>query len=248
MIDIAIEAAKAGGKLALKYFENTLKVQYKKDLSPVTQADVSVEKLIRNILSSKFPDHGFIGEELPAKNPNNKFVWIVDPIDGTRDYIRKIPNWSVMIALLQNGQPIIGVIYLPVLKTLITAQKNKGTFLNGERAKVSQVKNLKQAYISFGTLKRFAQENQMKVLSKLSQICASPRCYGNLGLIYLLEGKVDILLDAYGGIHDFAPASIIVEEAGGKFTDWDGNFKLDSYNGLFTNSLLHNQILKILNE
>lgn len=247
MLNIAIEAAKQAGKIALKYFEGTPRISYKKDLSPVTNADIACEKLIRKILQKKFPDHGFMGEELPGENTDAKYVWIIDPIDGTRDYVRKIPNWSVMLALLEKGKPILGVIYLPVHKIMITGEKGKGTYLNGEKMKVSSVKKLSQAYISFGSLKRFKQNNQIEVLSKFTGLCASPRSYGNLGLIYLLQGKVDILLDAHGGAHDFAPTAIIVEEAGGKFSNWEGKFKLDTKTGLFTNGQLHSQVLKILN-
>lgn len=248
MLKTAVEAAKQAGKIALKYFEGIPKISYKKDLSPVTNADIACEKLIRKILKSKFPDHGFTGEELPDEKADAKYVWIIDPIDGTRDYVRKIPNWSVMIALLEKGKPTLGVIYLPAHKILITGEKGKGTYLNGEKMKVSTVKQINQAYISFGSLKRFRQKNQIEMLSLFSQLCASPRSYGNLGLIYLLQGKVDILLDAHGGAHDFAPTAIIVEEAGGRFSNWKGEFRLDTETGLFTNSLIHNQVLKILNQ
>src|SRR3989344_4652305 len=110
MIDVAINAAKAGGELALRYFKNQPKVSYKPDNSPVTKADIEVEKLIRKIISKKFPDHGIIGEELPPVNPKAKYQWIIDPIDGTRDFIRQIPYWAVYIALLENQKPIISAV------------------------------------------------------------------------------------------------------------------------------------------
>ena len=136
MIDIAIETAKAAGQLGLKYFKNIPEVKFKKDNSPVTIADVEAEKLIRKIISGKFPDHGFIGEELPSIREKAQYVWVIDPIDGTRDFIRQIPNWSVMIALLKKNVPVAGVIFLPSLDILITAQKDKGTRINGKRGKV----------------------------------------------------------------------------------------------------------------
>src|SRR3990167_5005293 len=135
MLDVAIDAAKKGGELALRYFKTQPKVSYKPDNSPVTEADIEVEKLIRNILAKNFPDHGIIGEELPPINPKAKYQWVIDPIDGTRDFIRSIPNWAVYIALLKDNQPISSVIFFPTMETLITAEKNKGTYLNARRAK-----------------------------------------------------------------------------------------------------------------
>src|SRR4030042_1336109 len=113
MIDVAIEAAKAAGELAYRYFKTQPKVSYKPDKSPVTKADIEAEKLIRKIISKNFPDHGFIGEELGQTNPNARFKWVIDPIDGTKQFVRGIPFWATLLALLENGKPILGVVYSP---------------------------------------------------------------------------------------------------------------------------------------
>ena len=126
MLDVAIDAAKKGGDLAYRYFKNQPKVSYKPDNSPVTKADIETEKLIRKIITKKFPDHGIIGEELPPINPKAKYQWVIDPIDGTRDFIRQIPYWAVFIALLENNKPTIGIVYFPTEDLLISAQKGKG--------------------------------------------------------------------------------------------------------------------------
>src|SRR3989344_2215493 len=113
MLDVAIDAAKQAGDLALKYFNNQPKVTYKADKSPVTRADIEAEKLIRKILAKNFPDHGIQGEELSPVNPKARYQWVIDPIDGTKSFVRHLPFWSTLLALLENGKPIIGISYSP---------------------------------------------------------------------------------------------------------------------------------------
>ncbi|KKT80898.1 MAG: hypothetical protein UW78_C0022G0004 [Candidatus Azambacteria bacterium GW2011_GWA1_44_9] len=247
MLDVAIDAAKQAGELALKYFKSQPKVSYKADKSPVTIADLETEKLIRRIINRKFPDHGIIGEELPPVNPKADYQWVIDPIDGTRDFIRRIPFWANYIAVLKNNKPIMGVIFLPILGDMITSQKGNGTFLNDQKVHVSKTKKLEEAYISHGQIKRFVSIGKKNQLLNLAIIVRSSRNYGNFGLKLLLEGKIDAVLEAGGGFHDFAAPKIIVEEAGGKFSDFSGKNLLTSGNGIWTNKLLHNQVLKILN-
>ena len=247
MLDVAIDAAKQAGELALKYFKSQPKVSYKADKSPVTRADIEAEKLIRKILSKNFPDHGIIGEELPPVNPGARYQWVIDPIDGTRDFIRRIPYWAVFVALMDNRKPIISTINFPAVGTIITAQKHKGTLLDGKKAIVSKTQTVEDAYISYGSLKRFLEKGQGKNLGNLISKISAPRSYANLGFIYFLEGKIDILIEATGAIHDFAAPALAAEEAGGKFTDFNGLYSFNSGNGVFTNNLLHSQVLKLLN-
>lgn len=246
MIDVAIEAAKKGGNLAKNYFKGNPKYILKPDKSPVTRADVESEKIIRKILSKKFPDHGIIGEELAPTNSKSPFQWVIDPIDGTRDYIRQIPYWSVYIALLKDNKPIIGVIYMPETNDVMTAEKGKGTYLNNKKARVSNTKDMDKAYVAFGTIKRFIQHKKFNQLVNVLSPALAGRSYGNLNLKMLLEAKFDVCLEAYGGMHDFAAPAIIVEEAGGKFTDFKGDFSLKTGNGIFSNGVLHKKVLKLL--
>jgi len=248
MINVAIEATKAAGELAYRYFKTQLKVSYKPDDSPVTRADIEAEKLIRKIVAKKFPDHGIIGEELPPVNPKARFQWVIDPIDGTRDFIRQIPYWAVFVAVLKDKNPLMGVIYFPVANDLLIGQKSKGAYINDKKVRVSKIKNLKEAYVCFGTIKRFIQFNRMDQLTKICAVARAGRSYGNLNLKFFLEGKADIMLEPYGAIHDFAAPAILVTEAGGKFTDFSGKFSLTSGNAVATNGLLHNQVIRLLNQ
>src|SRR3989338_2278305 len=247
MINIAIDAAKQAGELALKYFKSQPKVSYKADKSPVTRADLEVEKLIRRIINRKFPDHGIIGEEFGEEKPNAKYKWVIDPIDGTRDFVRKLPYWATFIAILENNNPIVGVAFYPVSGDLLCAKKGGGTFINSKKTRESKTKKLDEAYITFGNLKRFMEKKTLDSLLNLIEKTRSGRNYGNFQLKLLLEGKVDIDLEPFGAIYDFAAPSILIEEAGGKFTDFKGRKSLTSGNALLTNSLLHSQVLKLLN-
>ena len=247
MLDVAIDAAKRGGKLALKYFKTQPKVSYKADKSPVTRADIETEKLIRKILIKNFPDHEIIGEESGSDHKKSKYQWVIDPIDGTRSFIRGIPQWCVLVAVMENNKPIIGVCYYPIQDELFHAQKDKGKFYNGKRTKVSGVKNLDEAYISYYNLKHFARLNKVQNLVDICQKTYSSMNNASFSLSYLLQGKVDAYICGHGLLWDFAAPSLLTEEAGGKFTDFSGKFSLTSGSFVATNGLLHTQVLKLLN-
>ena len=142
----------------------------------------------------------------------------------------------------------MGVIYFPVANDLLIGQKSKGAYINDKKVRVSKIKNLKEAYVCFGTIKRFIQFNRMDQLTKICAVARAGRSYGNLNLKFFLEGKADIMLEPYGAIHDFAAPAILVTEAGGKFTDFSGKFSLTSGNAVATNGLLHNQVIRLLNQ
>lgn len=250
MVDVAIEAAKAAGELALSYFKTrsaSWRISYKPDNTPVTRADIEAEKLIRKIITKKFPDHGIIGEELPPVNPNAKLQWVIDPIDGTKEFVRGLPFWSTLVAVLENGKPVIGILYSPALSELFVAQKSKNTTLNGQKTKLSAVSRLERAYVSHDSITRFEKKGKFAGLLKICEVAQSKRSYGTHSFNLLLRGQIDIVIGASGGIWDFAAPAILVEEAGGKFTDFNGDTKIDSGNFVATNGLLHNQVLKLLN-
>ena len=250
MLNVAIDAAKQAGELALKYFKSqsaSWRITYKADKSPVTKADIEAEKLIRKIISHNFPDHGIIGEELPPVNPKAKYQWVIDPIDGTRSFIRGIPQWCVLIAVMENNKPIIGVCYYPSQDELFHAQEGKGTFYNGKRTKVSEVQNFSEAYISYYNLKHFAKLDKVQNLVDICRKTYFSSSNASISIDYLLQGKIDAYICGHGLLWDFAAPSILIEEAGGKFSDFYGKNSLTSDVGIFTNGILHNQVLKLLN-
>lgn len=248
MLDVAIDAAKRGGDLAYRYFKTQPKVSYKPDNSPVTKADIEVEKLIRKIISKKFPDHGIIGEELPPINPKTKYQWVIDPIDGTKQFIRDMPFWGTLLAVLENNKPIIGITYFPVFDEFAVAQKNKGSYLNDKKVRVSKISDISHSYMIHGAIDRFEKFGKVENLLNLSKICEGRRGYGDAyGYNLIITGKADIMLEGSVYIQDVAATSLLVEEADGKFTDFNGKFSLTSGNAIATNGILHEQVLKILN-
>lgn len=140
-LKVAIEAAKAAEPTILNYFSKETSIDLKEDQSPVTVADKESEQIIRGVISNAFPDHGFLGEEGNNTNSDTEYLWIIDPIDGTRNYIREIPLFATEIALMKNGELILGVSNAPALKELMYAEKGFGAYLNDELVKVSEVSN-----------------------------------------------------------------------------------------------------------
>ncbi len=248
MIDVAITAARTAGDLAYTYFKKNLKVPYKADNSPVTLADIEAEKLIRKIITKNFPDHGIIGEELENVNPKAKYQWVIDPIDGTKRFSIGHLYWSVLIAVLENNKPIIGISFFPATNEFFLAQKGKGTYLNGKRVKVSTVKSLVDSFVVYGSMRHFSKIDKVDQVIKLLDLTRMNLGDGHsVGHNFLLKGKVEASFET-GNLWDFAAPSILVEEAGGKFTDFSGKNSLISGNALFSNGNIHSEILKILSE
>lgn len=247
MTGFAIELAKEAGALASRYYNSKLNISYKPDNTPVSQADQNTEKLVRKLIAKKFPDHGIIGEEFKQTNPDSQYQWVIDPIDGTREFIKHMPFWSTFVALLKNNKPIIGVIFIPQFNELYAAEKGKGAYLNGKRTKVSKTSKIEKAYIVSGSLARFETQGKLAGFIKLNKAVENRRGFGSYNTALLLKGNVDVELEPGGGLYDFAATSILVTEAGGKFTDFNGKFSLSSGNAVLSNGLLHTQVLKLLN-
>jgi len=247
MLQTAIEAAKAGGELALRYFNKQPKVLYKPDKTPVTRADKEAEQLIRKVVSEKFPDHGFIGEEFGTTNPKARYQWVIDPIDGTKSFIRGIKGWGTLVAVLENDKPIIGIYFSPASDEIFTCQKSSGTFLNGKRTYVSKVKDIKKSFIIHSSLNHFEKIGKIKNLVKLTEAAQGKHGASNCdGINMVLKGQADLYLAGRGYIWDFAAPAILTEEAGGKCSDFNGNKKLNSGTLLLSNGILHKKVLDIL--
>lgn len=247
MLNFAIDAAKKGGDLALSYFKKVPKVSYKVDNSPVTIADRKTELLIKKLILNKFPQHGFIGEEFGKSNPKAKFQWVLDPIDGTKSFVRGIEHWGTLLALLENGKPIIGIYYSPATNEMFYCQKKMGTYLNGKRIYVSKVKNLSESFMVHSSINHFLSSNKVDNIIKIATVCQGKRGASDCnGINLLLKGKVDINISGHGSIWDYAAPAILTEEAGGKFTNFKGKFRLDTDTSIFSNGLLHKDVLKYL--
>ncbi len=247
-VDVAIEAAKRAEKVILEYFESRVPYERKKDNSPVTIADQKAEELIRETIAKYFPDHGILGEEFGVENGGAKYQWVIDPIDGTKNFMRGIPNFGTLIALLENDQVIAAVSNMPVIGELMRSELGHGAFCNDVRVHVSDVDDLSDAFLVYGGIHRFEQNGLLPQLLELSKTTMGHRGLGDCGMYHLLaQGKVDIVIEAKINAWDVAAGSLLVSEAGGKATDMQRrHVGLSTVSSLAANCHLYERVLSLL--
>jgi histidinol-phosphatase len=246
LLDFAVEVARAAGAVALRYFESDLQVETKADHTPVTRADREAEALIRERVSARYPQHRFLGEELGGAASEGD-VWIIDPIDGTKNFVRGLPFFAVQLALHRDGVPVLGVSYAPVLDELLAAERGRGATCNGTPIHVSRVATLEGAFVLHGGLDVFDKEGRLGGLVDLGRRAMSIRGHGDFyGYHLLARGKVDVMLEAGIAPWDIAALRVIVTEAGGRFTDLSGGTPELPANSLATNGLVHDQVVAVM--
>ncbi len=250
-LTVALEAAKNAEKIITSYYTgNTLKVELKADETPVTRADTEAEKAIRETITQAFPDHGFLGEEYGTQEGTSPYMWIIDPIDATKNYIRKIPIFGTQIALMKDDELILGVSNAPLLNELLYAEVGNGAFLNGEPINVSDVSEPTDAMVCHGGLKWFVEKGTFPGIYNLINDAARTRGFGDFYMYHLVaSGRVDAVIEAAISIWDIAAITVIAREAGGKVTDIQGQaITKDTASLVATNRILHNTILDYFNE
>ena len=243
-LKVALMAAKEAGKFVKESFSKNFKIYTKKDSSPVTDIDRKTEKIIVSRIKKYFPNHNFLGEEFSYKKTGSEYKWIIDPIDGTKQFIRNIPFYGTSIGLERKGRIIAGVINLPSMNMLCYAAKGKGSFVNGKRIKVSNKSKIEDSYVTFGDLTRLMEMGYTRNFLNIVKKCNSHRGYGDLlGFLYLAQGKTDFFIDT-NKPWDVAAAKIIVEEAGGKMTDLNGKDSIYSGHTIASNGKFHDKIVQ----
>jgi histidinol-phosphatase len=247
-LQAALDAAQAAAQVIRSLYQQNLQVQTKADKSPVTEADVRAEETIRTLLSERFPSYGFYGEETGKHGVGAESVWLVDPIDGTKSFVRECPFFSTQIALMRQGRFVLGVSSAPAYNELAWAEDGAGAFLNGKPMRVSAVADLENAFVSTGNLKTLAQSAQWARLGELIPRVSRIRGYGDFVHYHLLaRGSVDVVIESDVSILDIAALTVIVREAGGQFTDLAGGaVSLNTTSVLATNGRLHPTILQAL--
>ncbi len=247
-LQVAKKAARAGGQVAMSYYRKNLTVQLKKDKSPVTRADREAEKAIIKCIKSVFPDHAFYGEESGRSSRKSDYLWIIDPIDGTKNFIAGIPLWGTLIALMHKDEVIVGVSHMPALKEMVWAEKGRGAYLNGTLIHVSKESKLADSMISFGSLPAFKRKSVDKNLLALLDKTGRQRSFGDLWPYHLLaSGRLEIVVEAKIKAYDVAPFVVIMNEAGGKTSDIFGaSFSTEISSFLATNGMVHAEVIKRL--
>lgn len=245
----ALDAAAAAAAISRSYYDGNYTVTTKADLTPVTQADVECEEAIRELILDRFPEHGFYGEETGQTQPDADYLWLVDPIDGTKAFVRQYPFFSTQIALLHAGEIVLGVSSGTLMGELAWAEKGTGAWLNGRQLKVSDTSDPNRAAVSTGNLRSLAKSDGWANLGVELARADRTRGYGDFYHYHLLaSGKIEAVIESDVNILDIAALSIIVTEAGGVFSDLNGDaIGLETRSVLATNAVLHSHYLAGLN-
>jgi histidinol-phosphatase len=252
---LALELLDVADSITLARFRaEDLLIDTKPDLTPVTEADRAVEEAIRERLLAARPRDAVVGEEFGASPESSPRRWIVDPIDGTKGYVRGMPVWATLLALEQEGELVLGAVSAPALHRRWWAVRGQGAFTRDgladepRRLRVSGVRKLEDAQLCYAGLAEWNKLGQLEKLLDLARRCWRTRAFGDLWSYMLVaEGAADI-----GGLEhnvklwDLAAPMVIVEEAGGKLTDLHGNRRPDGGSGMATNGLLHDAALELV--
>jgi histidinol-phosphatase len=231
-----------------RYLADDLLVETKPDLTPVTEADQAVERAMRERLAEAHPEDSIVGEEYGASTaPGSTRRWIVDPIDGTKNYVRGIPIWATLLALQDGEEITVGVVSAPALGRRWWASRGQGAFVDGRRIHVSAVSDLADAQLTCGGIKEWYEIARVDAFVELARQCWRSRGVGDFWQYMLVaEGAAEIALDPAASLWDLAALQVVVEEAGGRFTDLGGERTSDGGDGIASNGVLHDAALAIV--
>jgi histidinol-phosphatase len=244
LLDLAVDIVREAGELTLKWYQSSsLMIERKTDGTPVTEADRAAEQLIRSRLIEAFPDDSLTGEEQSDRIGSSGRTWYIDPIDGTKAFSRGVPLYSNLLALVEEGASRLGVINLPVLGETVYAGEGLGCFYNGTRCQVSATTALHDAYVSTSGITHWDAE----VLDRVQSAGCKLRTWGDgYGYALVATGRMDAMIDPIVEPYDIAAMPVILREAGGEFTDVEGQSGFAHGSGLGTNGHLHERLLELL--
>ena len=248
-LTVALAAAKNAEEIITSYYTGDIEVELKADETPVTHADRGAEHVIRETIKQSFPDHGFLGEEYGTQEGTSPYMWIIDPIDATKNYIRKIPIFGTQIALMKGEELVLGVSNAPLLNELLYAEAGGGAFLNGKPIQVSNVTQPADAMVCHGGLKWFTEKGTFPGIYNLINTATRTRGFGDFYMYHLVaSARADAVVEAAISIWDIAAITVIVREAGGEVTDMQGQpVTKETASLIATNGVLHGTILKYFN-
>jgi histidinol-phosphatase len=249
-LETALEAAAAASDPILKYFHGSFEVEIKSDQTPVTAADREAELAIRGVIRDAYPDHGIYGEEFGTSDHDSEYMWLVDPLDGTKSFVRGYGMFSTQVALMHREEIIVGVSNAPVMEELAWATKGGGAWLDGQPLRVSAIEDISQASISTGNLGTLARSDRWQALGDVIARANRGRGYGDFYHYHRLAGgQLDAVIESDVNILDIAALSLIVQEAGGVFSDLAGAaVDLQTSSVLAATPGLHATLLKTLKE
>ena len=244
---LALTLADAADVITMRHFRRAeLAVRTKSDLSPVSEADEAAEAMIRETLGRERPDDGIVGEEMGASGSAQR-RWIIDPIDGTKNYVRGVPVFGTLIALEKESKPCVGVVSAPALHHRWWASKGDGAFCNRRSITVSTTAFIRKAFLGYDSIADFDGHGLGDQFLELTRACERSRGFGDFWTHMLVaEGAIDIAIEPRVAHWDMAAVQIIVEEAGGRFTSLRGEARPDGGSALSTNGRVHDQVLEMM--
>jgi len=247
LLDFATRLAWTGGRSTLAWFNCDVPAEIKGDGSPVTIADKNAEAVMRALLKERYPDHGVVGEEHGEEPGKVPIRWIIDPIDGTRTFLRGVPFYGTLVGVEVEGEPTVGVIYIPALDEMVSAGRGLGCRWNGRLCRVASTPTLSSALTvatdETAVRRRMGNERHDAWTKATAMQRTWADCYG---YVLVATGRSEIAMDAVMALWDNAPMLPIIEEAGGRFTSWSGERRIDGGDAVATNGLLHDEVLAFL--
>lgn len=245
LLDLAVELVRGASDITLRWFASRdLDVERKADGSPVTQADRATERWLREQLDKHVPDDGIVGEEEAPVAGRSGRRWILDPIDGTKAFTRGVPLYSTLLAYEDEHGPAIGVIGLPALRQVVYAGRGLGCWADGHPARVSDVDDVRRAYLTSSSFGHWSES----ALLAVKRAGMDLRTWGDgYGYAMVATGRVEAMVDPSVELYDVAPMPVIMAEAGGRFTAFDGDPSPAAGSGIASNGHLHAKLLSLLN-
>jgi len=249
LLDFAVHLARDAGAITYRHFKGSFVAERKADNSFVTVADREAERHMRACIEEAFPDDSILGEEEGEKSGSSNRRWVIDPLDGTYSFVHGVPLYGVLIGVEIAGEPILGVVNLPVLSELVYAGRGLGCFWNGEPARVSSTPSLDQALLLATDFGECGLYGFGSVTESLQRQVQARRTWGDAyGHVLVATGRADIMLDPAMEVWDCAALLPILEEAGGTFTDWRGTRTIHGSNAISTNGLLFDDVMEIVSK
>lgn len=251
-LEAAIKWAREAGELTLQYYRSaSLEIETKSDASPVTIADRKAEELLRQRISAGFPDDAVLGEEYPEKPGTSGYRWILDPIDGTKSFMSGVPLYGTLIGIEHGGESVVGVVGMPALNEYYYGANGLGAWEiigtnEPRRVKVSDVSSLSESLICYTAVDHFEKYGRLEAYNTFRKQCKLERGWGDCyGYMLVATGRAELMFDPKMSIWDCAALQPILLEAGGTFTDWQGNPTIQNNEGVATNGKILDAVLAV---
>jgi histidinol-phosphatase len=247
LLEAVQDAARVAGSVAMRHYRSSFAVESKADGSPVTIADREAETAVREWIGRRFPNDGIEGEEFGVARADARRRWIIDPIDGTKTFVRGVPLWGTLIAVIDGTDVLAGAIFCPAVDELIAAAPGEGAWWNGARCSVSTVDRIDRATVLTSSDYGPGDEMRRDAWRELSYRALVSRTWGDCyGYLLVATGRADVMADPRMAVWDAAPLLPIIEEAGGVFTDWSGARTVFGRSAIATNAALADEVRALL--